>query len=90
METISFRIDDELKKELTFVKSTLKSTQTQAIKDAIHALYQHLQLHEKSKKSPQEIFKESGYLGSFKARKDLSVNYKSALTHGLKAKHEGK
>lgn len=79
MGTISFRIDTELRRKLTLIRSKLKSTQSQAIKDAIHAYYHHLQLHKKTKKSPEEIFKESGYLGSFENRKDLSVSYKSAL-----------
>ncbi len=90
METISFRIDEDIKKELTYVKETLNATQTQAIKDAIHALYQYLLKQEKSKKSPQEIFKESGYIGSFRGKKDLSLDYKRDLIHGLKAKHESK
>lgn len=90
METISFRIENELKKELAFVKSTLNTTQTDAIKEAIHAYYIYLLKQERSKKSPQEIFKESGYIGSFKGRKDLSVTYKKNIDRALKAKYESK
>lgn len=61
MERISFRIEDQLKEELAFVKASLNSNQSQAIKEAIHAFYQHLQSQEKSKKSSQKIFKDSGY-----------------------------
>lgn len=88
METISFRVDDELKKELNYVKSVLNSTQSQAIKDAIHTLYQFLIEKEESMKSPQAIFKESGYLGSFQGNSDLSVNYKKYFYETLKDKHE--
>ena len=87
METISFRFDDELKKELDYIKTTLNSNQSQAIKDAIHAFYQHLKTQEKAKQSPQEILKGSGFIGSFQADKDLSVTYKRDITKGLKGKH---
>lgn len=90
METISFRFDKELKKELNFIKTTLNSNQSQAIKDAIHAFYQHLKKEEKAKKSPQEILKESGFIGSFEAKTDLSVSYKRELVKGLKEKHANK
>lgn len=90
METISFRADDELKRELDYVKSALNSTQSQAIKDAIHAFYQKLLVQEKSRKSPQIIFNESGYLGSFQGPSDLSVSYKKNLAKGLKAKYDRK
>jgi hypothetical protein len=87
METISFRFDDELRKELEFIKKALNSNQSQAIKDAIHAFYQLLKNQEESKQSPQELLKESGFIGSFKARKDLSVTYKRDINKGLKSKH---
>ena len=88
METASFRFDDEVKKELNFIKATLNSNQSQAIKNAIHAFYQHLKNQEKAKKSPKEILMESGFIGSFEAKNDLSVTYKRELTKGLKRKHE--
>ena len=88
METFSFRCDDKLKKELDFIKTTLNSNQSQAIKDAIHAFYQVLKTQEQSQRSPQEILKESGFIGSFEAKEDLSVTYKSDITKGLKAKHD--
>lgn len=87
METISFRADKNLKKELDFVKASLKSSQSQAIKNAIHSFYQHLRIQEKAKKSPQQIFKESGYIGSFQSKKTLSSHYKNDITKGLKQKH---
>lgn len=87
METISFRFDDELKKELDFIKATLNSNQSQAIKDAIHAFYQLLKNQEQAKKLPQEILKESGFIGSFQAKKDLSATYKRDIVKGLKTKH---
>ena len=90
METISFRIEEQLKEELAFVKATLNANQSQAIKEAIHAFYQHLQSQERLKKSPQTILKETGFIGSFKGEKDLSVNYKKYLTRGWKAKYEDK
>lgn len=87
METFSFRYSEEIKKELDFIKSTLNSNQSQAIKDAIHAFYKYLKTQEQAKKSPQEMFKQSGFIGSFEGRKDLSVTYKRDITKRLKAKH---
>jgi len=76
MEIISFRYDDELKKELNFIQTTINSNQSQAIKNSIHAFYLYLKNKKQTKKSPQEILMESGFIGSFEARKDLSVTYK--------------
>lgn len=87
METISFRFDDELKKELDFIKTAINLNQSQAIKEAIHAFYQFLKTQEQAERSPQEILKESGFIGSFQAKKDLSVTYKRDIAKGLKAKH---
>lgn len=87
METFSFRYDDNVKKELDFIKAYLNSTQSQAIKDAIHAFYQYLKAEEKAKSSPTEILKESGFIGSFEGKRNLSTTYKQELTKGIKAKH---
>jgi hypothetical protein len=79
MDIISFRSNKEFKQELDFIKLTLNVSQSQAIKDAVHAFYQYLKDREEVEKSPYEIFKESGYLGSFSSRKDLSTTYKNDL-----------
>lgn len=90
METFSFRCDDKSKKELDFIKASLNSNQSQAIKDAIHAFYVILKTQEQEQRSPQEILKESGFIGSFEAKKDLSVTYKQDIAKGLRAKHDVK
>lgn len=87
MEVISFRIDKDLKKELEHLTNSLNSSQSQAIKDAIHAFYQQIINQEKVKKTPQMILRESGYIGSFEGRRDLSVTYKRDITKGLEKKH---
>jgi hypothetical protein len=87
METFSFRYDEKVKKELDFIKACLNSNQSQAIKDAIHAFYQCLKKEEKAKLSPSQILKESGFIGSFKGKKNLSTTYKEELTKGIKTKH---
>ncbi len=71
MDTISFRVDKKLKME--FDKASIRWSQSQAIKEVIHAFYQHLLMHEESQKSPQPIFKDSGFIGSFQGKKDHSV-----------------
>ena len=86
-KTISFRIDDESKKELDFIRKISNANQTQAIKDAIHVFYQSLKTDKQTKRSPQEILKDSGFIGSFQAKKDLSTTYKREIAEGLKAKN---
>ena len=90
METFSFRFDEKIKRELDFIKSYLNANQSQAIKDAIHAFYQFLKQEEQAQLSPAEIFKKSGFIGSFKGKKDLSTNYKEEVTKSIKAKHGSK
>lgn len=87
MQTFSFRDDDSIKEELDFIKATLHSNQSKAIKNAIHAYYLHLKEQEQLKKSPQEILKQTGFIGCFSGPKDLSTNYKQILTKELKKKH---
>ncbi len=82
METFSFRCDDKSKKELEYIKESLNSNKSQAIKDAIHAFYVHLKTQEQEQLSPQKILKESGFIGSFEAKKDLSVTYKQDIAKG--------
>lgn len=85
METFSFRYDEKVKRELDFIKASLNANQSQSIKDAIHAFYQYLKMEEKAKLSPSQILKESGFIGSFKGKKNLSTTYKGELTKGIKA-----
>lgn len=87
METFSFRYDDQIKKELDYIKSNLNSNQSQAIKDAIHAFYKVLKTQEAAKRSSPDLLKESGFIGSFEANKNLSVTYKEDISKGLKKKH---
>ena len=87
METFSFRYDEKVKRELDFIKTYLDSNQSQAIKDAIHAFYQYLKIEEQTKLSPKEIFKESGFIGCFQGKKNLSTTYKKETTKSIKAKH---
>jgi len=87
---ISFRSDEQIKKEIDYIKYACNATQTQAIKDAIHAFYRQLQLKEDGGKSPQELLTQSGFIGSFEANEDLSTNYKEYLAQGLKNKHDSK
>lgn len=49
---------------------------------------QILKTQKQEQPSPQEILKESGFIGSFKAKKNLSVTYKSEITKSLKTKHD--
>lgn len=86
MRMLSLRLDEKTEKELNYIKLTLNENQSLAVKEAIHAYYETLVAAE-SHKSPADIFMDSGYIGSFKAEKDLSTNYKEKLTKGLERKH---
>lgn len=86
MRMLSLRLDEKTEKELNYIKSALNESQSLVIKEAIHAYYESLvaaEIH----KSAADILIDSGYIGSFKAEKDLSINYKEKLTKGVKKKH---
>lgn len=86
MRMLSLRLDDQAAKELDYIKLALHENQSQVVKEAIHAYYVTL-IDSESPKSSAEIFINSGFIGSFEAEKDLSVNYKEKLTKKLKEKH---
>jgi hypothetical protein len=86
MRMLSLRLDEKTEKELNYIKLTLNESQSLVVKEAIHAYYETL-VAAKSHKSAADIFMDSGYIGSFKAEKDLSFNYKGNLTKGLEKKH---
>lgn len=86
MRMLSLRLDEKTEKELDYIKMTLNENQSLVVKEAIHAYYATLVAAE-SHKSAADIFMDSGYIGSFKAEKDLSINYKEKLIKGLKRKH---
>lgn len=86
MRMLSLRLDEKTEKELNYIKSTLNESQSLVVKEAIHAYYEILVAAE-SDKCAADIFIDSGYIGSFKAEKDLSIRYKKKLTKGLKRKH---
>lgn len=83
---VSLRLDKKTEKKLNYIKLTRNESQSLAIKAAIHAYYEILVLAE-SQKSSADIFRDSGYIGSFKAEKNLSTNYKKKLIIGLQGKH---
>ena len=86
MKMLSLRLDEKTEKELHYIRLTLNESRSLVVKEAIHAYYKTLVAAE-SRKSAADIFMDSGYIGSFKAEKDLSLNYKEKLTKGLKKKH---
>jgi hypothetical protein len=84
---MSFRYDENVKKEIEYIQSSLDdATQSYVVKEAIHAYYVQLK-QEKNRASPAKTLAESGYIGSFKAAKNLSTHYKQMLTSSLKKKH---
>ena len=86
MRMLSLRLDEKTEKELNYIKLTLNESQSLVVKEAIHAYYETLVAAE-SQKSATDIFMDSGYIGSFNAEKDLSINYKEKLIAGLETKH---
>lgn len=86
MRMLSLRLDQKTEKELDYIKLILNESQSLVVKEAIHAYYETLVTAE-SPKSAADIFMDSGYIGSFKSGKDLSINYKEKLKKGLERKH---
>lgn len=86
MKMLSLRLDEKTEKELNYIRLILDENQSLVVKEAIHAYYETLVAAE-NQKSAADIFMNSGYIGSFKAEKDLSIHYKEKLTKSLKEKH---
>lgn len=86
MRMLSLRLDEKTEKELHYIKLILNGSQSSVIKEAIHTYYETLVATE-NQMSAADIFMDSGYIGSFKAEKDLSINYKEKLTKHLERKH---
>ncbi len=81
---INARLDEEYSNKVAYIQQQTNQGVTDAIKSAIDLYYQQLQQHQKN---PLLGLMESGFIGCGEADPNLSVNYKSVLRDGLKAKY---
>ncbi len=82
---INARIDEDLQEKIEFLKAETHKTTSEIIKTSVDQYYNSV----KSKqKSPYLIAKESGFVGSFAAEPDLSVNYKKYVSEIVDKKHD--
>ncbi|MBD2532732.1 CopG family transcriptional regulator [Nostoc flagelliforme FACHB-838] len=81
---INARLDEEYADKLAFIQQQTNQAVTDVIKSAIELYYQQLQ---QEQKNPFSMLTQTGFIGCGEAHPDISVNYKSILRDGLKAKY---
>jgi len=83
---VSLRIDSDLEYELQFIKSSLNLDFSKAIREAVHLKY--LEVKEGiERRTPAEILKASGFIGSFDGPAGLSEEFKKMNLKSLRKKH---
>ncbi|MEH2307157.1 CopG family transcriptional regulator [Nostoc sp.] len=82
---INARLDDEYADKLAFIQQQTNQAVTDVIKSALELYYQQLQ---QEQKNPFSMLTQTGFIGCGETHPDLSVNYKSILRDGLKAKYD--
>ncbi|MEH2374528.1 CopG family transcriptional regulator [Nostoc sp.] len=81
---INARLDEEYADKLAYIQQQTNQAVTDVIKSALELYYQQLQ----QQKNPFSMLTETGFIGCGEADPKLSVNYKSILRDGLKAKYD--
>ncbi|MFN6488314.1 MULTISPECIES: CopG family transcriptional regulator [unclassified Nostoc] len=82
---INARLDDEYADKLAYIQQQTNQAVTDVIKSALELYYQQLQQQQKNSFS---MLTETGFIGCGEADPKLSINYKSILRDGLKAKYD--
>ncbi|MEH2135663.1 ribbon-helix-helix domain-containing protein [Nostoc sp.] len=82
---INARLDDEYADKLAYIQQQTNQAVTDVIKSALELYYEQIQ---QQQKNPFSMLTETGFIGCGEADPNLSVNYKSILKDGLKAKYD--
>ncbi|MEH2350756.1 MAG: CopG family transcriptional regulator [Nostoc sp.] len=82
---INARLDDEYADKLAYIQQQTNQAVTDVIKSALELYYQQLQ---QQQRNPFSMLTETGFIGCGEADPNISVNYKSILKDGLKAKYD--
>ncbi|MBN3946350.1 MAG: CopG family transcriptional regulator [Nostoc sp. NMS7] len=82
---INARLDEEYADKLAYIQQQTNQAVTDVIKSAIELYYQQLQQEQKNALS---MLIQTGFIGCGQTDPDLSINYKSILRDGLKAKYD--
>jgi len=82
---INARLDEEYADKLAYIQQQTNQAVTDVIKSAIELYYQQLQQEQKNALS---MLTQTGFIGCGHADPNLSVNCKSILRDGLKAKYD--
>ena len=83
--TLTVRLDPQLEKELERYCRKQRQTKTEVL---TKLLRDHLAVADGSAKTPYEIAREMGIIGSFASgRRDIAANRKRHLKAKLRAKH---
>jgi competence protein ComGC len=82
---INARLDEEYVNKLIYIQQQTNQGVTDVIKSALDLYYQQLK---NEQKTSLELLEQTGFIGCGQSAPDLSVNYKSILKDGLKAKYD--
>ncbi|MEH2265955.1 MAG: CopG family transcriptional regulator [Nostoc sp.] len=82
---INARLDDKYAEKLAYIQQQTNQAVTDVIKSVLELYYQQIQ---QQQKNPFSMLTETGFIGCGEADPNLSVNYKSILKDGLKAKYD--
>ena len=82
---INARLDEEYADKLAFIQQQTNQAVTDVIKSALELYYQQLQ---QQQKNPFLMLTQTSFIGCGEAHPNLSINYKSILRDGLKAKYD--
>ena len=82
---INARLNEEYADKLAYIQQQTNQAVTDVIKSAIELYYQQLQQEQKNALS---MLIQTGFIGCGQTDPDLSINYKSILRDGLKAKYD--
>jgi predicted metal-dependent hydrolase len=85
MSQINAEIDLETTDKLTYIQQQTNQELSDILRAAIDDYYQKLK--QKKKKTPFQLFEDSGFIGCCSVESDLSVNYKEVLATELEAKY---
>jgi S-ribosylhomocysteine lyase LuxS involved in autoinducer biosynthesis len=81
---INARLDEKAANDLKFLKDSTDTTNTEALKAALHFYAEHLR--NEAQRSKQALL-DSGFIGCFEGPEDLSTNYKKYVAEAIDAKY---
>ena len=87
---IEIQLDEERARKLAYIQQQTQQDTTEVLQQAIDQSYERLvpQTPQSAKKTPLEIFQDSGLIGSIEADPTVSANSKSILREIIQQKFD--